>query len=216
MKSRDPNAPVRRRAAVLVAGALTAAVTCAVLTVRMLPDLLRTAADHRSAERVLDAAGLVLTTGIAWLAGLVVLAALPLLRGVPHAPAPTPRRVRAAVLLLCGVGIALPTPATAAERPGPTYGDRAAPAVLLDGLRLPDRLAGPGPGPTRPHRVRAGDTLWDLARTTLPPGAGDTAVDRRWRAIHAANRAGIGTDPHLLRIGTRLTLPAPPLGKARP
>lgn len=217
MKSTEPSPSIRRRAAVLVVVAAAVAMTCGVLAARLLPELLAPGADRTAGSWVVDAAGVVLAAGTSWLATLVLLAALALLRETPRTGATAPRRVRAAVLLVCGVGIALPTPAVAAERPGPAYGDRVATAVLLDGLRLPDRLAGPGAGPTRPHRVRAGDTLWDLARSTLPPWADATDVDRRWRAIHAANRAAVGSDPHLLRIGTRLTLPPPhPLGKARP
>lgn len=216
MQSRDMTV-VRWRAAALAASAALTAPTCFVLTVRAFRGLLATGPTEATGQRVLELAGLVLVGGTAWLAVLVLLAALPLLRGTSRIPGRTPRRVRAAVLLVCGVGIALPTPATAAERPGAAYGDRVSTAVLLDGLRLPDRLAGTEPASARPHRVRAGDTLWDLARSTLPAAADDAAIDRRWRRLHAANRAAIGPDPHLLRIGTRLTLPSPsPLGKARP
>lgn len=66
----------------------------------------------------------------------------------------------------------------------------------------------------RSHRervveVRPGDTLWALARRTLPPGATDAAVDRRWPQIHALNRAVIGPDPDLIQPGQRLRLPRP-------
>jgi nucleoid-associated protein YgaU len=68
--------------------------------------------------------------------------------------------------------------------------------------------------PERPGRehvveVRPGDTLWALAVRTLPPGATDAAVSRRWPQVHALNRAVIGPDPDLIRPGQRLRLPRP-------
>lgn len=215
MNSRASLFPVRLRAALLVLVSLPVAAGALLLAGDRLAGALSAGAAPVG-HRVVEGASVVLGLGTAWLAVLVLASAAPLLRRPALPTSRVPRRVRAAVLLVCGVGVALPAPGAAAERPGPAYGEGAATAVLLDGLRLPDRLAGPERRPLRTHHVRPGDTLWDLARTTLPATADDTAVAQRWRAIYAANRAAVGADPHLLQIGTRLTLPARPLGKARP
>ncbi|MBI1377076.1 MAG: LysM peptidoglycan-binding domain-containing protein [Frankiales bacterium] len=69
------------------------------------------------------------------------------------------------------------------------------------------RTAGaPGTSPA-PYVVVRGDTLWDIARRHLPPGAGNAAVARAWPQWYAANRAVIGPDPSLLLPGTRLVAP---------
>ncbi|GAA1925326.1 hypothetical protein GCM10009737_28860 [Nocardioides lentus] len=107
----------------------------------------------------------------------------------------------------------------------------------LDGLPLPDRSPGPGhrasddrPGPPdRPaepappgagppappggswHRVAPGDSLWAIAESDLRAAglpAHDAAVDRRWHAVHAANRDRLD-DPDLIHPGQRLRLPGP-------
>lgn len=88
----------------------------------------------------------------------------------------------------------------------------------LDGLRLPDRPSGVT---TTAHRapsagvvvVRAGDTLWDIASRSLPPGATDADVASATRDWHRSNDTVIGTDPDQIFPGQRLT---PPRGKDRP
>ncbi|MSY84677.1 MAG: LysM peptidoglycan-binding domain-containing protein [Actinobacteria bacterium] len=60
--------------------------------------------------------------------------------------------------------------------------------------------------------VRPGDSLWRIAETTLremglPAGEADVAA--YWPRIHDANRALVGPDPHLVRPGVPLVLPAP-------
>lgn len=82
-------------------------------------------------------------------------------------------------------------------------------------ITLPPRSAGarvagastPTPPPTRTaaapgtvHTVRAGDTLYALARSAYNDGS-------LWRVIYDANRAAI-SDPTALRPGVRLTIPA--------
>jgi nucleoid-associated protein YgaU len=70
-----------------------------------------------------------------------------------------------------------------------------------------DRLPPPA---TNVVVVRAGDTLWDIARRHLPAGATPTAVARAWPRWYAANRAVIGPDPDLVRPGQRLVAPLTP------
>ncbi len=106
---------------------------------------------------------------------------------------------------------------TALAAPGVAAG---VPAPEVAHLRPPDRVevaaSAPAPRPTRPRVVvRPGDTLWDLAATTLPPHTGDALVDRTWRAVYRANRARVGPDPDRLVPGTVLRLP-PPTRPTRP
>jgi LysM repeat protein len=60
------------------------------------------------------------------------------------------------------------------------------------------------PGPRAPVRytIAAGDTLSGIAATLDVRGG--------WRALYAANRAAIGSDPNVIRPGTVLTIAAPP------
>jgi hypothetical protein len=111
-----------------------------------------------------------------------------------------PRLVQALVLLALGVGVTAPAhaapPRTGAATPG---------GPGLTGLALPDRV-----GWHAEHvRVRPGDSLWRVARTLLPDGAGDAAVDRMWRRIAACNRDRLGPDPDLIFPGTLLRVPGP-------
>ncbi len=62
--------------------------------------------------------------------------------------------------------------------------------------------------------VRAGDSLWLLARTTLTHATGslpgDSAVARYWRAVIDANRSTLRSgDPSLIFPGEMVVLPAP-------
>lgn len=142
-------------------------------------------------------------------------------RGVPDA-------VRRAVLAACGVALGggllvHPTQAgalPAADRPGP---------AVLHGLPLPDRAttathvsrlvlrrAAVHPSATRTGTgdrrvpVRPGDTLWGLARDSLPEGSSAAEIDRRWRSVYDLNRDVVGADPDLIHPGQRLRLPPHP------
>ena len=63
------------------------------------------------------------------------------------------------------------------------------------------------------HVVRPGDSLWSIAAAdTAAASTGGlessvAEVDRRWRAIWAANRDLVGDDPDLIRPGQRLRVP---------
>jgi nucleoid-associated protein YgaU len=77
----------------------------------------------------------------------------------------------------------------------------------------------PAPAPARPdaapppaaaadrYVVAAGDCLWSIATRRLGATATNQAIDAGWRAIYAANRAAIGSDPGLIHPGLVLALP---------
>jgi hypothetical protein len=121
-----------------------------------------------------------------------------------------PEGARRAVLAACGVALttSITVPALAAD--GAPHRHLRGPA-LLSGLPLPDRAVAPSRAsapPTLPTLlVRPGDSLWSIAAHDLGPGASSTAIDARWRAIYAANRALVGPDSDLIEPGQRLRLP---------
>ena len=114
-----------------------------------------------------------------------------------------PRGVRR--LLLGGLGVVLaasPAPVLAAEgspgRPGSPAGR---------GLPVPARTTNRDDLPARRIEVRAGDCLWNLARSHLPSGASPARVASLADATYRRNRGVIGDDPDLVRPGQRLALP---------
>jgi nucleoid-associated protein YgaU len=57
--------------------------------------------------------------------------------------------------------------------------------------------------------VRAGDTLWGIARSLAGQGASDATVARLVDGLWALNAPVIGTgDPDMIRTGVTLRLPA--------
>lgn len=124
----------------------------------------------------------------------------------PARPPFCPAWVRTLVLVALGLGLgAGPALADAPAAPRDAQSVAAGPgAPRLDGLALPDRV----PSPCRAVvRVRAGDTLWAIARSELPPASPDAAVDRAWRRLARANADRLG-DPDLIFPGTVLRVPA--------
>lgn len=121
----------------------------------------------------------------------------------------TPRLLRNALFVGTAGALAL----------APAHADQS-----VDGLRLPDRPSGverhvpaqhasaPLPPPTH-IVVQRGDTLWGLARTSLPADASTSAIARATVRWHRTNRAVIGPSPDLIFPGQQLT---PPAGKDRP
>lgn len=123
----------------------------------------------------------------------------------PDRPPCCPASVRTLVLVVLGLGLgAGPAGADAPAAPRDAQSVASGAGVpRLDGLALPDRV----PSPRRAVvRVRAGDTLWEIARRELPPAAPDAAVDRAWRRLASANADRLG-DPDLIFPGTVLRVP---------
>lgn len=106
---------------------------------------------------------------------------------------PSRRAARAVVGLLCGVGVGV----------GVTMAPAHADTIDLDGLAIPDRVAGQRPAQSPDAAptvvVRAGDTLWHLA----------IDHDTTWPELYELNRDVIGSDPDLIHPGQRLLLPTP-------
>lgn len=147
-------------------------------------------------------------TGLGLLAAWLVTVAL--LDRLARLPGPMGRAAAALVrvllppaarLLLAGsIGVQLAAPAVASdvpslavERPVTT-----APAVIR-----PQPTDAPQPVVV----VAPGDSLWAIARRHLGPTASDGDIAAAWPRWFEANRAVIGNDPHLLRVGTSLTPP---------
>jgi hypothetical protein len=148
-----------------------------------------------------------------WLATLVVTADAA--RGRERATPGVPPAWRRLVLAACGVGLA-------AGLGAPAHAGHGSGASRVEGLPFPDRAATThvsqvfaraasrhaGARSSRPEPaivvVQPGDTLWDLARAALPPGADDATVAARVHQIHRANRGVIGANPDLIRPHQRL------------
>jgi nucleoid-associated protein YgaU len=61
--------------------------------------------------------------------------------------------------------------------------------------------------PAGSYRVRAGDSLWAIARHGLSVAPNSAKVSSAWRSLYAANRTTIGSNPSQLRVGLVLRLP---------
>lgn len=148
------------------------------------------------------------------------------------APVPTrglPEPARRLLLRACGAvvvgGLVAGTVAgPAAATPGSLgrdAGERAPRTAQVVPTVQPPAGPQPASGPAlarsaAPERVtvRPGDSLWRVAEAALrahAPGSGvsDADVAAYWPRIHDANRALVGPDPHLVRPGVPLVLPAP-------
>lgn len=188
------------------------------------------APDLRPRSEVLDFEAVVVTASAwalvaaaVWALAVTTAVVVPVMCSapVPHRGLPTP--VRRVLLRACGVVVA----------GGLVAGAVAGPAAATPGslerdtgdrvTRTVQPPAGPQPaaGPVivrasaaEPDRVtvRPGDSLWRIAEATLRDHglpAGDADVAAYWPRIHDANRALVGPDPHLVRPGVPLVLPAP-------
>jgi hypothetical protein len=123
---------------------------------------------------------------------------------------PAVRRWLLGLFLALFAGVASPAVA-AASAPASgsgTGGPDGTVAARLDGLPLPDRTTGErGPQSRVVDRVvdvRAGDSLWVIARALSPEGARDSAIAVVVARLYAANRTAIGDDPDLIVPGQRL------------
>lgn len=147
------------------------------------------------------------------------------------APVPTrglPEPARRLLLRACGAvvvgGLVAGTVAgPAAATPGSLgrdAGERPAQTVQQPQTVQPPAGPQPASGPVvvraaaaQPDRVtvRPGDSLWRIAEATLREhgrSPTDADVAAYWPRIHDANRALVGPDPHLVRPGVPLVLPA--------
>jgi nucleoid-associated protein YgaU len=120
----------------------------------------------------------------------------------------TPDLLRRLLLAGCGVALgagAVVLPASAATQSAPAR----IPATVADlnGLALPDRQTGIRAEPSGWVTVRPGDSLWAIARRTLPPDADAQQISATWHRIAAANEAVLGNHPDLIHPGTRLRVP---------
>lgn len=100
--------------------------------------------------------------------------------------------------LVVGMKLVIPRPVAAA---------RATPDTPTS-PRTPTAASAPASGPST-YTVKSGDTLTRIAARTLGNA-------RRWKEIHALNRAAIGPHPEDIRIGMVLKLPAASAPASRP
>jgi hypothetical protein len=170
------------------------------------------------------AAAATAVTGWLWLVATLV--TLDAVRGMPGSRRGVPVALRRALLVLCGAALtgSLTAPALADETS--STGEEA-PARLLAGLRLPERVAVTPAAPRQrvPEApaapvttlvVAPGDNLWNLAAEQLGAHPSDEETAAAWQAVYALNRGLIGPDPDVIQPGQRLTLPPTgPEGAAR-
>lgn len=84
--------------------------------------------------------------------------------------------------------------------------DRGAPLVRRSSSATP--VSTHASGPSGSVTVRAGDSLWAIARQLVGPHASNGAIERQLVAIWNLNQGRIGTgDPNLIFPGTQLKLP---------
>jgi hypothetical protein len=161
------------------------------------PDFPRALLGLASLAQLAIAAWVIVVVGLAQLFGsTVVLQAI------------APRMLRGA-LFASTVGALAIAPAHA-DRGGVPPRDHAAVSVTshdLAGLPFPDRPQTDRPrkpSPTLPDQsdqvviVQPGDTLWAIARRSLPSGSSDAEIARSCAEWFTANRVVIGADPDLI------------------
>lgn len=196
--------------------AVWAVVTAAVCTAAGSVPGAWSAVDHGSdsdavADLLVAACASGLALALAWLWVITTVTVVGLLTGHGRTGGAT----RRLVLLACGAAVVAGTSVPAATAGGDGR-------ELLVGLSLPERAVAPAqhhrtqgpPTSAAPssatsaspptYVVRAGDSLWSIARDHPD---GDASVDRRWRAIWEANRELVGEDPDLIIPGQALRLP---------
>jgi len=123
-----------------------------------------------------------------------------------------PRMLRGALFAGTAGALAI-TPAHADRGIAPPGDSSAARAAdhSLSGLPFPDRPQSDRPQHPRPSDqiviVRPGDTLWAIARRSLPAGASEAEIARSCAEWFATNRAVIGTNPDLIIPAQRLHAP---------
>jgi len=125
---------------------------------------------------------------------------------------PAVRRWLLGLFVACFAGVAAPAAASGPGSGPGSGGTDGSVVAALDGLPLPDRTTsdpGSGSEPTKGFvRVQPGDSLWGIARATLPDGAPDFAIAAATARLYLANRPTIGDDPDLIIPGQRLRIPS--------
>ncbi|GAB3029202.1 hypothetical protein GCM10011376_14820 [Nocardioides flavus (ex Wang et al. 2016)] len=171
-----------------------------------------------AADAVVAGCALLLAAALGWVWLVATVTVTQVLAGTARAGSGgTTRRL---VLLACGAVVV--TGGTL-----PAHAEDGGGLERLAGLGLPDRAVAPAAAtstpdlthaptptpastspspPTSPatYVVRAGDSLWSIARAH--PGDRDD-IGLRWREIWAANRGVVGADPDLIHPGQALVLP---------
>lgn len=184
------------------------------------------AAPGQTADVIVAGCATALALSLGWLWLVTSVTVVELVAGMEPRGGGATRRL---VLLACGAAVMAGTalPAQAAGGDG---------AEVLVGLPLPERPVAPAAlraerataptaatgtagipvaRPTAPdtYVVRAGDSLWSIARAHPTP---DTDVESRWRAIWRHNHDVVGDDPDLIHPGQALRLPATDAPAAAP
>lgn len=221
------NTSIARCAAVWLGALALALGTVALLA----PDLRPTSHAPDFEAVVVTASAWALVAAACWALAVTTVVVVSVARSapVPHRGLPTP--VRRVLLRACGAvvagglvagavaGPAAATPGSLERDTGgrptrtvqPPAGPQPAsgPVIVRDTAPLTDLLTD-----LLADRVtvRPGDSLWRIAEATLREHglpASDADVAAYWPRIHDANRALVGPDPHLVRPGVPLVLPAP-------
>jgi nucleoid-associated protein YgaU len=197
-----------------------AVTVAALLTGRTVPSTWRTVgagapAGDAVADALVAGCATVLAVALGWLWLVTSVTVAQVLAGTAPTGTGATRRL---VLLACGAAVVVGT-AVPAHADGGRDARRA--AEQLVGLSLPERAVAPATPSTEPRTrpvavtraesgrdegyvVRPGDSLWSIAQAHP---AEDVDVERRWRAIWAANRDVVGADPDLIHPGQALRLP---------
>lgn len=176
---------------------------------------------------VVSASAWALVAAAGWALAVTTVVVVPLMCSVPVPHRGLPAPVRRGLLRACGAVVV----------GGLVAGAAAGPAAATPGSLerdSSDRVTRTAPPPAGPQpasgpviardtaraaaglvdrvTVRPGDSLWRIAESTLREHglpAGDADVAAYWPRIHDANRVLVGPDPHLVRPGVPLVLPAP-------
>jgi nucleoid-associated protein YgaU len=102
----------------------------------------------------------------------------------------------------------VPPSAGDAAPPPPSFESAPSAPVVGEQSAAPVEVAVAAQSSERVHTVRAGESLWSIARAELGPGASAAEIAAYVRQLWSLNADRIGTgDPDLVRVGTRLLLP---------
>ena len=197
------------------------------------PDLSSRELPARGDELALSVAWTVATAAAAWLFVATGASAIALGLGRPHLarrlapalPAGIRRVLEIAIVASCvavpvlpaaAVGMARSARVAVSDQPVVRTPRRVAPAEPAPIPRsAPRPSTAPSPSSATQHVVvRAGDSLWLIARAALENVSAvrvdDSAVARYWRAVIVANRSTLRSgDPSLIFPGEVVTLPPP-------